>query len=138
MKLDCLTNFGLGFFHGRARRNTPCKIGYVSGIVVSRFFYNDGRSAIQPHFLSPACLRMLFKVPWRCRHSACPGTVTRFRLVLELSMASTCCDQKPAVVVEQSDHVGDFHLIDHANGPQPRTKPRQVNRPAAFGGREKE
>src|SRR5437667_9343720 len=77
MKLDCLANLRLGLCHSCTRGHTTRKIGNVSGIIVLRLLDDYGIAHLQPHFFSPACLRMLPSVPTARSSLGLPGTVTR-------------------------------------------------------------
>jgi hypothetical protein len=45
---------------------------------------------------------------------ACNGHTTRFRLVLELSMAALGCDEEPAIFLQFVQYIADFHGISLA------------------------
>src|SRR5437764_3616011 len=70
-------------------------------------FQSRSHSALQPHF-SPACFRMLFRVPSATSSLGFPGT-TRLGRVLELAVASAGCDEIPAIFRKQAKHLGNLH-----------------------------
>ena len=77
VKFDSLSNLRLGLCDGRARGDATRKIGNVSRVVVLRFLDNNRIAHLQPHFLSPACLKILARVPTARSSLGFPGTVTR-------------------------------------------------------------
>jgi hypothetical protein len=77
MEFDCFAKNRLSFFDCGARGNTTRKIGHITGKIVFRLFNYDRVAHISPHFLSPACLRILFSVPGAKSSLGFPATVTR-------------------------------------------------------------
>ena len=77
MKLDGFTNLSLHFVDGGTGGYATWEVWNVGREIWSRIFDNDGIAHDSPHFLKPACLRMLFSVPGASSSPGFPGTVTR-------------------------------------------------------------
>jgi hypothetical protein len=62
MKVDCLRHMDLGVLRGVTGRYAPRQIGGIRRIVGAGVF-DDDEIFVHCYLFSPACLRMLFKVP---------------------------------------------------------------------------
>ena len=103
VKLDRFANQALNLFEGIADRNATRQVRYISTEALLTHF-NHNRIFHHRHHFKPACFRMLFSVPGGTSTEGLPrhGNLSLFCWVLELSMAATCCNDNPAILIEKT------------------------------------
>src|SRR2546422_4748632 len=77
MEFDGLTDLCLSLGDRCPGRDAARKIGNIGGIIVLRLLDYHSVTHLEPHFFSPACLRILPSVPIARSSLGLPGTVTR-------------------------------------------------------------
>ena len=78
VEFDCLLHVPFDFFARSTGGNAAFQVRRVRGVSRSCFFDDD---EVFFHFLIPACLKMLCKVPGASSSLRLPGTVTSPRFV---------------------------------------------------------